>query len=867
MKGITSYNQLNAYPGPGKWKPEDFVANITETRDFLDDLERDGVKLGDTVIGHIMSDEPECRKMPEDERNYLRAWADMYHRIHGWRDVYVNHCDPPWYDLNERHTTCSAAPTIRFNDLRIADRIEAARKIGLENFTVVALQGHITAWTAGLCNRLDYFGFGPCTQEVKDWLASRSNYQDAYEQMTTAYFAGALGYHPYIYNQHRAISFVDKDGNDQYGIRSAFSDAAHDLRTIQGWPGTELFHDGEPFVDRGTYSPGAFRLTAIARSPARKITRVVFGRSIDGGVTWTSVEDDAAPYAATFEAGAGETVIFRAQAIDSEDRRSIFAANMIHIAAATGAMARPGDVRIMAFGGLPGTGGQPTPTELAPNVAPADRMPVQSYVFNLTNRRGYFTDVCMSPEVAYTWDDVRENVDLMKGFKFRSGKRFFLRINVAALLRTDWFDDEGWKIILDNIALASRAAGEIGAIGFCLDNEQYNGQPFNYRVQIDRVARSFDEFAAQTRNRGRQFAEALGAHVPAPNHLITFGNGHIAKENWKKEDLDTYHMGLWPAFMDGMMDAGDDAEFIDGHEDYSAESYEDFRRLRGLIREEGARYSADPQRYRKRIRAAFSVWLKATSGRELDLDTEDFTRNRHTPEEFEHVVHYALMHSDGWIWLYSVPWLRLPQAYLDAVDAARRPHRLDFDFTRGRPDIAAAGAPADERGLTISAKGRADHDDAVVFEPMRRVYRELHDFPKTWKFRFDREDAGVADRWFATEAPGDWIDIEIGDWYGHQLDSVYTGYCWYRIVFDAPSSWAGRKLILAFGAVDEQAWVWGNGKQAGESTTGPAAWNTPFEIDVTDHVRAGRKNVLAVRVHNAVGPGGIWKLVKIFTDK
>ena len=48
-----------------------------------------------------------------------------------------------------------------------------------------------------------------------------------------------------------------------------------------------------------------------------------------------------------------------------------------------------------------------------------------------------------------------------------------------------------------------------------------------------RVARSFDEYQAQTRQRGRQFARALTAHLPAPIFIFTFGNSHIAKENCK----------------------------------------------------------------------------------------------------------------------------------------------------------------------------------------------------------------------------------------------------------------------------------------------------------------------------------------------
>ena len=331
IKGITSYGQLNDYPGPGNWDPEDHAAGIIVTRDFNDGLVWDAEPLGDTIIGHIMTDEPECSGLTEDEKNFLRTWADTYHQYNPTRQVWVNHCDPPWYDLNEKHASCSAAPTICVNGFRITNRIAAAQGIGLDNFTVVALLGHISAWADNQCGRISYFELGPCSQDVFDWLAARTNQQDAYEEMITAYEFGALGFQPYMYNQHRGYSLVDIDGNDQYGIRTGFSAAAHDIRRSQGWPQVELFNNGAAFNDRGNYPPGNFTLTAEATSTAGTIEKVVFGKTTNGGSDWQTIEDTTAPYAATFTAQAGETVIFRARAVDTQGKQSIFAAYMVYV--------------------------------------------------------------------------------------------------------------------------------------------------------------------------------------------------------------------------------------------------------------------------------------------------------------------------------------------------------------------------------------------------------------------------------------------------------------------------------------------------------------------------------------------------------
>ena len=182
------------------------MKGIQERHNFLKTCRWKGEHVGDACIGHIMTDEPECPPgLTEDKKAFLRAWADTYHRINPDRKVYVNHCDPPWYDLNEKTATCSAAPTIAVNSARISKRIQAARSVGAEGFTAVALLGRLTDWAGGSENALRYWGMHPATPDVFAWLARRSHASDAYEQMITAYCFGARGFHPFMYNQHRAV--------------------------------------------------------------------------------------------------------------------------------------------------------------------------------------------------------------------------------------------------------------------------------------------------------------------------------------------------------------------------------------------------------------------------------------------------------------------------------------------------------------------------------------------------------------------------------------------------------------------------------------------------------------------------------------
>ena len=89
---------------------------------------------------------------------------------------------------------------------------------------------------------------------------------------------------------------------------------------------------------------------------------------------------------------------------------------------------------------------------------------------------------------------------------------------------------------------------------------------------------------------------------------------------------------------------------------------------------------------------------------------------------------------------------------------------------------------------------------------------------------------------------------------------------WYEREFTVPESWAGKRVMLNFGAVDWKAEVYVDGQLAGEHTGGYA----PFSFDVTDLLGKGRRHELKVKVTDRTDkwfqprgkqvsePGGIW---------
>jgi hypothetical protein len=63
---------------------------------------------------------------------------------------------------------------------------------------------------------------------------------------------------------------------------------------------------------------------------------------------------------------------------------------------------------------------------------------------------------------------------------------------------------------------------------------------------------------------------------------------------------------------------------------------------------------------------------------------------------------------------------------------------------------------------------------------------------------------------------------------------------WYRRSFEVPATMKGQRVLLHFGGVDYQTWVWVNGKPAGTHTGGSVA----FSFDITQLLQEGSNEVV-----------------------
>ena len=129
-----------------------------------------------------------------------------------------------------------------------------------------------------------------------------------------------------------------------------------------------------------------------------------------------------------------------------------------------------------------------------------------------------------------------------------------------------------------------------------------------------------------------------------------------------------------------------------------------------------------------------------------------------------------------------------------------------------------------------------------------------------WQFQLDQQKIGEAIGLYRADAIGNnWQTLKTSSLsWGDQGLRTYKGEAWYRQTVEIPADYAGQKVFLWFGGVDEKAKVWVNGQEVGVSH---GAAFLPFEFDVSAQIRPGAPNVVSVRLVNErvdeLGTGGI----------
>jgi hypothetical protein len=282
----------------------------------------------------------------------------------------------------------------------------------------------------------------------------------------------------------------------------------------------------------------------------------------------------------------------------------------------------------------------------------------------------------------FTKEELQPQLDDLKAAPFRRFTSNFLRFNTTPA-KIDWFDD--YSAVIVNARLAAEIAREGKCKGILLDSEAYDGQLFDYRRQKDAKTKTWEAYAAQARERGREIMKAFQEGYPGVTVLATFAHSlpfWETTKDGKKKPLAEVDYGLLAPFMDGMVDAcAGGARIVDGYElAYGFKKEAEFADAKAEIREKVLPIVADPKKYVEVVSAGFGVWMDRDRHKK-PWDVNDFSKNYFTPEALEASLRAAFKTADEYVWLYcETPrwWTKegktidLPAPYDEAVRRARK---------------------------------------------------------------------------------------------------------------------------------------------------------------------------------------------------
>jgi len=127
--------------------------------------------------------------------------------------------------------------------------------------------------------------------------------------------------------------------------------------------------------------------------------------------------------------------------------------------------------------------------------------------------------------------------------------------------------------------------------------------------------------------------------------------------------------------------------------------------------------------------------------------------------------------------------------------------------------------------------------------------------PKKVKFSLDEANMGKILQWHAPAYDrSQWRTIDVTQPYYTQgyMDErgvPYQGLMWYVFELDVPETASGGPVHVYAPIVNTEAWVWVNGQYIGHRKYLDAYWRpAPLHFDVTDSIRPGTRNIVAVRV-------------------
>ncbi len=143
------------------------------------------------------------------------------------------------------------------------------------------------------------------------------------------------------------------------------------------------------------------------------------------------------------------------------------------------------------------------------------------------------------------------------------------------------------------------------------------------------------------------------------------------------------------------------------------------------------------------------------------------------------------------------------------------------------------------------------------------------DLTKNWRFSPDQDDVGLMEAWFREDFDDNsWAVLQAGSKWEEQGFTELDGTAWYRRWVEVPTEWKGSPIWLVFGGINDEYVLFVNGvriQSYGHPLDNSTA-NSPTATEVSSFLRYGGRNLIAVRVVDWIGSGGLQRLPCCLTN-
>ena len=155
--------------------------------------------------------------------------------------------------------------------------------------------------------------------------------------------------------------------------------------------------------------------------------------------------------------------------------------------------------------------------------------------------------------------------------------------------------------------------------------------------------------------------------------------------------------------------------------------------------------------------------------------------------------------------------------------------------------------------------------------PLRAAANGTIDLTGEWKFKGDWVETGLSEgwqkvdlddsQWRSIRVPGDWetqgVTTNNPRYPASKPEDGYSGVAWYRRHFAVPADWDGSEATFRVGKIDDRGEVYVNGELIGSAPEYRLQTETQEFPIPKGLLKPGADNVVAVRVLDAGGLGGI----------